>query len=677
MKTKRGLFEILVFGLFLIILCESFVSSFSGIGEGTADNPYNISTCLELNETRNNLTAYYRLVNDLNCSDTINWNDGTGWEPIGYCAEWDGGECLSEFPFEGTFDGNGYTIEGLYIYRPAEDMVGVFGYLIGRVYNLGIINSNVTGRKYVGILSGYYTTWYGDRPANISKCYTKGEVNGTDYVGGLVGYLFQGNIRESYSLGNVAGNDKVGGLIGYSSEGEISFSYSDNGFVLGADWVGGLVGWAYSTTINNTYSRSEVNAKGQFIGGLVGLLGSEFMGSIYNSYSTGNVEGLYTVGGLVGGISTDDVHNSFSTGNVSLLESGAWIGGVFGDYQSDFVIDNVYWYNSSYNSELNCYSAGECENATVISEEQGLDYFYNISNSPTSDWDFENVWSNAYNEQDYPVFQWQNALVDIIFPNVSFVSPENTTYTASSILINITNSSDAVFVWYYNGTANVSYDSSVTLTLSNGNYEFIAYANDSSGNVNSSKVNFSVAVVSTSEETSAISNGGYSSRIYNSGNEFSSLGDNFNLWSSDRVRFMVDSINHTLTLIRFNSSSAQVKIQSEPIKAWITKGVLYKFDLDNDSVYDVLVQYNGLNSTSRKAMIFIQEIAGSSEIVLENSTIPDIDKISSIDEENSSTFVRVVIFFLILILIIFVLFALIKFYPKYKLYKKRTYSAKP
>lgn len=667
--AKEKIFLILIFVLIFTIFFSTEVLAFSGVGEGTPEDPYNISTCLELNETRNNLTAYYQLTENINCSDTINWNDGAGWEPIGYCAEWDGGECLSEFPFEGIFEGNGYAIDGLYIYRPDQDMVGVFGYLIRKIHNLGIINSNITGREYVGILSGYFATWYEDRPANISKCYTKGEVYGTDYVGGLVGYISQGNISESYSLGNVTGNGKVGGLIGYSSDGGIFSSYSNNGFVSGANYVGGLVGWAYSTTINNTYSRSDVNATGQFIGGLVGLLGSEFMGSIYNSYSTGSVEGLYTVGGLIGGINTDDVHNSFSTGNVSLLESGAWIGGVFGDYQSDFVIDNVYWYNSSHNSELNCYSAGECENATAISEEQGLDYFYNISNSPTSDWDFENVWSNAYNEQDYPVFQWQNVLVDIIPPNVSFVSPENATYTTSSILINITNSSDAVFVWYYNGTANVSYDSSVTLTLSNGNYEFIAYANDSSGNVNSSSVNFSVAVVSTSEETSTTSNGGYSPRIYNSGNEFSSLGNNFNLWSSDKVRFTIDSINHTLTLIRFNSSSAQVKIQSDPINAWITKGVLYKFDLNNDSIYDIFVKYSGINSTSKKAMIFIQEIASSSETVLENKSEP-LETASFFAEKEDKSF-----YWWILILVVLLGIGIwIKLYSNFKHHKKINYS---
>jgi hypothetical protein len=81
-------------------------------------------------------------------------------------------------------------------------------------------------------------------------------------------------------------------------------------------------------------------------------IGSEIYGEYLQLICYGNVEGWYTFGGLVGGISYDDIHDSFSTGDMTLLESGAWIGGVFGDYLFDWTVDNVYCIKSDHNAEL-------------------------------------------------------------------------------------------------------------------------------------------------------------------------------------------------------------------------------------------------------------------------------------------------------------------------------------
>jgi len=79
---------------------------------------------------------------------------------------------------------------------------------------------------------------------------------------------------------------------------------------------------------------------------------------------------------------------------------------------------------------------------------------------------------------------------DTISPYVAWISPTNSSYTTNSTTVSITNSSDARYIWWYNGTANLSYSSPVSLTLANGNYEFIAWANDSLNNVNLTSVSF-------------------------------------------------------------------------------------------------------------------------------------------------------------------------------------------
>ena len=85
---------------------------------------------------------------------------------------------------------------------------------------------------------------------------------------------------------------------------------------------------------------------------------------------------------------------------------------------------------------------------------------------------------------------------DIIPPYVAFVSPLNQTYiNTNNITISITNSSDAFRVWWYNGTRNLSYVNPVNLTLANSQYTFIAYANDSAGNLNFTSVTFTLIII--------------------------------------------------------------------------------------------------------------------------------------------------------------------------------------
>ena len=70
--------------------------------------------------------------------------------------------------FKGNFDGNGKTISGLFIYRPDEDEVGLFGRVQERlVENVGLVSVNVTGRKYVGALVGY--NWKGTLDSDTGR----------------------------------------------------------------------------------------------------------------------------------------------------------------------------------------------------------------------------------------------------------------------------------------------------------------------------------------------------------------------------------------------------------------------------------------------------------------------------------------------------------------------------
>jgi hypothetical protein len=245
-------------------------------GDGSSSSPYEIRTAIDLQAMQEDLSANYTVVNDIDASGTVNWNNGQGFDPVGTY----GFEQATEFT--GSFDGQNHTISNLSINR--LDYVGLFGAIDAgvEVKNVGVINVNINGEKYVGGLVGRN---YG----TVSNSYSTGNVTGESYtVGGLVGDN-EGNISNSYSTGNVTGNRNVGGLVG-TNDGNISNSYS-TGNVSGEDIVGGVVG--------------ENGGDG----------------NISNSYSTGNVTGVSDVGGLVGGNYNGNISNSYwdtdSTGQSS------------------------------------------------------------------------------------------------------------------------------------------------------------------------------------------------------------------------------------------------------------------------------------------------------------------------------------------------------------------------
>jgi hypothetical protein len=205
-----------------------------------------ISDCAELQDMQNGLSDNYFLVNNIDCSATSSWNGGLGFDPIGNMGEGNA--------FTGVFDGKGYIISGLYINRPTESYVGLFGVIrsVSEIKNLGLEDVDITGNIYVGGLVGYS---FGDV---INSSYVKGSVNGNGPgVGGLAGGLVvNGIVDNCYADVNVDGTDDlVGGLIGLF-ETELIHSYSISR-VTGNDQVGVLVGWNLGTVTDSYYPNDD------------------------------------------------------------------------------------------------------------------------------------------------------------------------------------------------------------------------------------------------------------------------------------------------------------------------------------------------------------------------------------------------------------------------------------
>jgi hypothetical protein len=98
---------------------------------------------------------------------------------------------------------------------------------------------------------------------------------------------------------------------------------------------------------------------------------------------------------------------------------------------------------------------------------------------------FDAVSNNSFAPENWTL------TLDVTFPQISIISPENRNYNTANILVDIS-AFGADNVWFFNGTANETYTGSVYRAFSQGSNTVYAYANDSAGNVNSSSATFFV-----------------------------------------------------------------------------------------------------------------------------------------------------------------------------------------
>jgi len=249
----------------------------------------------DLHAVRDNMEGNHRLMNNLDAASAgyeelagPMANQGKGWEPIGY---WDLTRGRGS-PFMGVFDGQGYELRDLYIDRPDEDTVGLFGAVAGFksveegiVANASVVAANVTGGSYVGALVGYNHIVV-SQPGTVNNCYATGSVTGHDYVGGLVGWNVEGTVSGSRSVTSVTGRYYVGGLVGHNLYGTVMNSHA-SGNVTGNRCVGGLVGMNHDGPVIDSYSIGSVSGDDD-IGGLVG----ENVGVVSNSFWDAEASGM-------------------------------------------------------------------------------------------------------------------------------------------------------------------------------------------------------------------------------------------------------------------------------------------------------------------------------------------------------------------------------------------------
>ena len=310
-------------------------------GNGSVDNPYEISTAAELAWFRdyvNNESQYASatLTEDIDLSEFCHAADAAtnteelSWDPIGngrmYC---------------GTFDGNGKTIRNLYI-NSTIMYKGFFGFAnSGSIKNITFDNAKVknTNKFGTGILTGGFEKGTienikilancsvegtentggiaGAGAGYISNCENRAKVNGTNGVGGIVGSSYDNTISSCANYGAVTGTEYgVGGIVGYFGTGAMQNS-ANYGDISGVAQVGNLIGFAATVNLNNVLGVGNVTATATKLNGglIVGEIGDPWSTAsgvlAYNSNAKLTINGTEQTGEAVKAIGQGSLTSAF------------------------------------------------------------------------------------------------------------------------------------------------------------------------------------------------------------------------------------------------------------------------------------------------------------------------------------------------------------------------------
>ncbi len=359
MQLIRHSLSIIVISLFCV---TSIRAQFAG-GAGTIASPYQVNTLAHLNTIAGSSTywdKHFIQTGNIDASATSTQNSGAGFAGIGSLST----------HFTGSYNGQNYSITGMFINWPSTNYVGMFVYLDAGavVKDLSMVNASITGYDFVGGIVSY-----ADNDSELQNLTVDAQttVTGHDLVGGIVGEARNAALTGCTSGATVSGNYAVGGIAGEclfattskvisgcSSSGLISATSKDVGGLVGVNSqtvtncsssatvnctgtgtgtdVGGLIGWT-NGPVSLCYSTGTVTGAGADVGGLVGVVGTN--GSLSRCYSRATVESALDNAGVLAGTSNGNVTNCFTIGSARGTSD---VGGLLGVSASTCTVSYCY-----------------------------------------------------------------------------------------------------------------------------------------------------------------------------------------------------------------------------------------------------------------------------------------------------------------------------------------------
>ena len=160
------------------------------------------------------------------------------WTPIGGSK--------SSTAYQGTFEGDGHTIDGLYI-NNTNTYQALFGYIKDSRISGITVDGEVSAKQYVAGVVAYMGT-----KTYIDRCANKSNITGTStYVGGVTGSVSQATsqLTNAYNLGHIKGTTNCAGVAGYNHKSAVI----ENVFSLGE-----VTGNTVAACIGGTTSKDKV-----------------------------------------------------------------------------------------------------------------------------------------------------------------------------------------------------------------------------------------------------------------------------------------------------------------------------------------------------------------------------------------------------------------------------------
>ena len=269
-------------------------------GFGIKTNPYLIEDVEDLkllaekvNSGETYTNKYFKQTANIDLENEPNWTP-IGGTVIEHPSTWE----ISVF--KGNYDGDGYKITNL---TTTEDSnhVGLFGKVEDATIQNCNITGNVNGYNYVGGIVGGVGV-----KTKILNCSFQGSVMGeSDCVGGIVGETSaECEVSGCFARGKVEGLQKVGGIAG-KGVGTIKNCYALADVTARDRIAGGIAGGTYNLTIENCYYGGDVLAK-NYAGGIAGVMDSTSGSSttIKNCVSLAEsvTAGINSVNRIAGGV---------------------------------------------------------------------------------------------------------------------------------------------------------------------------------------------------------------------------------------------------------------------------------------------------------------------------------------------------------------------------------------
>ncbi|MCQ2195829.1 MAG: InlB B-repeat-containing protein, partial [Paludibacteraceae bacterium] len=354
------------------------------------------------------------VINENVIKDGVLNGDGSNfrqWNPIGNIGK--------NPPFMGIFDGQGYTISGLYVNMNRGNL-GLFGFVSGtsvQIKNLKVVDSYVSstvgGNNIGGIVGNVGGALSLD---DVSFSGIVSSPNSYD-VGGLVGNAsgVMGTVsmnRVSFA-GTVMGNSEIGGILGknYGVDLLINEASFEGLARAPSGYVGGIVGNSstydgISLKIENSVSAGTIESNNSYYaGGFIGIAIGNTKISKGKNYAS--VNGPDYVGGFVGYVSNLELVNSYNSGNVTA--SGRYAGGLVGQFNGSYI--------------ANCYNVGDVTGSDYVGGLAGNAYDMAILNS----FHYGNVQGIGYDVGAVVGYADDNAF----FENVFYVGASGNQYGSS------------------------------------------------------------------------------------------------------------------------------------------------------------------------------------------------------------------------------------------------------